>query len=101
MEISFLRDTLGPSAQLPEEAPEANCNAVRKSSSKKKKEVSNQSSRGAYQCGAKRYCKQMESCEEAMFHLNQCGRKLWKIPNPEINRMNPELRFGISGKGWE
>jgi hypothetical protein len=43
----------------------------------------------------------MESCEEAMFHLNQCGRKLWKIPNPEINRMNPEICFGISGKGWE
>ena len=25
-------------------------------------------------------------------------RKPWKIPNPEIKRMSPELRFGISGK---
>jgi endonuclease YncB( thermonuclease family) len=29
-------------------------------------------SSGAYQCGTKRYCKQMASCEEAMFYLNQC-----------------------------
>lgn len=26
-----------------------------------------------YQCGAKRTCGQMESCEEARFHLTQCG----------------------------
>ncbi len=24
-------------------------------------------------CGSKRYCKQMSSCDEAMFYLNQCG----------------------------
>jgi endonuclease YncB( thermonuclease family) len=29
-------------------------------------------STSAYQCGAKQYCKQMASCEEAMFYLNQC-----------------------------
>jgi endonuclease YncB( thermonuclease family) len=27
----------------------------------------------AYQCGTKRYCKEMSSCAEAVFHLNQCG----------------------------
>jgi endonuclease YncB( thermonuclease family) len=26
-----------------------------------------------YQCGDKQYCKQMASCKEAMFYLNQCG----------------------------
>nr|WP_298165291.1 thermonuclease family protein [uncultured Pseudomonas sp.] len=30
-------------------------------------------SSSAYQCGAKRYCKQMNSCEEAIFFLEQCG----------------------------
>jgi len=28
------------------------------------------------------------------------GRKPWRIPNPEINRMNPEIQKRISGKGW-
>ena len=27
------------------------------------------------QCGAKRYCKEMSSCEEAKFYLQQCGVK--------------------------
>ena len=27
----------------------------------------------AFSCGAKKYCKQMISCDEAKFHLNQCG----------------------------
>jgi endonuclease YncB( thermonuclease family) len=26
-----------------------------------------------FQCGAKTYCREMVSCDEAMFHLNQCG----------------------------
>jgi endonuclease YncB( thermonuclease family) len=26
------------------------------------------------QCGSKRYCREMVSCEEAKFYLNQCGR---------------------------
>ena len=26
------------------------------------------------QCGTKRYCREMTSCEEAKFYLNQCGR---------------------------
>lgn len=32
-----------------------------------------QSTASGYSCGAKRYCKQMSSCEEARFHLRQCG----------------------------
>lgn len=28
---------------------------------------------GAHQCGAKRYCNQMASCEEARFYLTRCG----------------------------
>lgn len=31
-----------------------------------------QSSSG-FQCGTKTYCREMNSCEEAMFHLNRCG----------------------------
>jgi endonuclease YncB( thermonuclease family) len=35
---------------------------------------SGQSSNAAdFSCGSKKYCKQMVSCEEAMFHLQQCG----------------------------
>lgn len=26
-----------------------------------------------FQCGTKTYCREMNSCEEAMFHLNRCG----------------------------
>ncbi|MDO5056149.1 MAG: thermonuclease family protein [Lautropia sp.] len=28
---------------------------------------------GGWRCGAKRFCRQMQSCEEARFYLNQCG----------------------------
>ena len=28
-----------------------------------------------YECGAKKFCKEMKSCEEALFHLQQCKRK--------------------------
>lgn len=28
-----------------------------------------------FQCGKKRYCKQMTSCKEAIFYLKQCGLK--------------------------
>ena len=72
-EISVLRQLLGNSAKLPDQAPEANCSGT--SSKGSKKSISTQSSGGSYQCGEKRYCKHMSSCEEAMFHLNQCGRK--------------------------
>jgi endonuclease YncB( thermonuclease family) len=33
---------------------------------------SRQSSSG-FQCSTKTYCREMNSCEEAMFHLNRCG----------------------------
>ena len=72
-ELSILRQLLGSSAKLPDQAPESNCSGT--GSRGKKKSVSTQSSKGSYQCGTKRYCKHMSSCEEAMFHLNQCGRK--------------------------
>ena len=39
-EISVLKDILGTSSQMPEEAPEANCSAVGRSSSMQKQEVS-------------------------------------------------------------
>jgi hypothetical protein len=29
--------------------------------------------RGSHQCGAKRYCNEMASCQEARFYLTQCG----------------------------
>jgi hypothetical protein len=29
--------------------------------------------RSSHQCGAKRYCKEMTSCEEAKFYLTRCG----------------------------
>ena len=74
-EIAVLRQILRSSAQLPNQAPEANCTSTGKASTKKKQSVFTQTSGGAYQCGAKRYCKQMNSCDEAMYHLNQCGRK--------------------------
>ncbi|MGI8520358.1 MAG: excalibur calcium-binding domain-containing protein [Actinomycetota bacterium] len=28
---------------------------------------------GGHLCGGKRYCSEMGSCEEAKFHLSQCG----------------------------
>lgn len=32
-----------------------------------------QAAKADFSCGSKRYCKQMSSCEEARFYLNQCG----------------------------
>jgi hypothetical protein len=31
------------------------------------------SGRGGFSCGGRKYCKDMASCEEAMFHLRSCG----------------------------
>lgn len=28
-----------------------------------------------FSCGEKKYCKEMSSCAEAKFHLNQCGER--------------------------
>lgn len=30
-------------------------------------------SANSFECGSKRYCRQMTSCEEALFHLRRCG----------------------------
>lgn len=38
-----------------------------------KKEPKQKSER--FSCEGKRTCKQMSSCDEAMFHLNECGNK--------------------------
>ena len=73
-EISVLRQLLGSNVQLPELSPEANCSATKSTKSNKIRTKSTTTG-GLYQCGEKRYCKQMNSCEEAMFHLTQCGRK--------------------------
>lgn len=32
-----------------------------------------QAAKADFSCGSKRFCKQMSSCEEARFYLNQCG----------------------------
>ena len=32
-----------------------------------------QRAEGSFQCGSKRVCRQMDSCAEANFYLNQCG----------------------------
>jgi hypothetical protein len=68
-ELAVLRSILGDEAQLPQEAPERICTGA-KSSTLPASTVTQ-----SFQCGSKRYCKQMESCEEARFHLNECGRK--------------------------
>jgi len=28
-----------------------------------------------YECGTKKFCTEMKSCEEALFHLQRCKRK--------------------------
>lgn len=37
------------------------------------KAVNGPAANRSYQCGSKRYCKQMASCAEARFYLNTCG----------------------------
>ncbi|TYO96773.1 endonuclease YncB(thermonuclease family) [Geothermobacter ehrlichii] len=39
----------------------------------KAKRTSQSSTVSSGRCGQKRYCREMVSCEEAMFYLNQCG----------------------------
>ena len=74
-EISVLRQLLGSNVVLPEQSPEANCNVRGHTKVKKKQSDPTKISDVSYRCGEKRYCKHMNSCEEAMFHLTQCGRK--------------------------
>jgi len=39
----------------------------------RKQRNSNFSGDGTFECGKKRYCSQMNSCEEVMFYFNECG----------------------------
>ena len=36
--------------------------------------IQNRAATAVFECGTKRYCKEMASCEEAKLHLTQCGR---------------------------
>ena len=36
-------------------------------------QIATTTAKAAFTCGGKRFCKQMISCEEAMFYLNSCG----------------------------
>ena len=37
------------------------------------KAIQDRAATAVYECGTKRYCKEMTSCDEAKFHLTQCG----------------------------
>lgn len=43
--------------------------------SKKSKNKKQKSNSQSFNCGEKRYCKEMKSCSEAIFHLKECGLK--------------------------
>ena len=67
-ELVALRKLLGNQVELPPEAPEMNCtNTVRVH------RTALPSASLKVVCGSKRYCRQMDSCEEARAFLNQCG----------------------------
>ena len=67
-ELVALQKLLGNQVELPREAPEMNCTAIGQSSQLTLPSVSLE-----VVCGSKRYCKQMNSCEEAIAFLSQCG----------------------------
>ena len=67
-ELMALRKLLGNQVELPREAPEMNCTSIGQSSQLTLPSVSLE-----VVCGSKRYCKQMNSCEEARAFLSQCG----------------------------
>ena len=69
-ELSRLKALLGADAELPQTAPEHQC--VSKSNKNSTMGLAVQAN---YECGAKKFCKEMKSCEEALFHLQQCKRK--------------------------
>ena len=67
-ELMALRKLLGDQVELPLEAPEMNCtNTVRSG------QPTLPAAGLTVVCGSKRYCRQMNSCEEARAFLNQCG----------------------------
>ena len=69
-ELSRLKALLGAAAELPQTAPEHQC--LSKSNKNSTMGLAVQEN---YECGAKKFCKEMKSCEEALFHLQQCKRK--------------------------
>jgi hypothetical protein len=69
-ELKTLKKILGHDAELPDSSPEKNCKKVVRT--KKQKILL---TKIPFSCGKKRFCKEMKSCEEALFHLNECKRK--------------------------
>ena len=67
-ELVALRKLLGNQVELLPEAPEMNCTAIGQSS-----QLTLPSADLKVVCGSKRYCRQMNSCEEARAFLSQCG----------------------------
>ena len=63
-----LYELLWDQVELPREAPEMNCTAIGQSSQLTLPSISLK-----VVCGSKRYCRQMDSCEEARAFLSQCG----------------------------
>ena len=63
-----LRKLLGNQVELPKEKPQMNCTAIGQSS-----QLILPSADSKVICGSKRYCKEMNSCEEARAFLSQCG----------------------------
>lgn len=48
---------------------------TKETKSKKSKNKKQKSNSQSFNCGEKRYCKEMKSCSEAIFHLKECGLK--------------------------
>ena len=67
-ELMALRKLLGNQVELPREAPEMNC-----TNTMRVPKPALPSASLTVVCGSKRYCRQMNSCEEARAFLNQCG----------------------------
>ena len=63
-----LRELLGHQVELPLEAQEMNCNNIGQSS-----QLTLPSAGFKVVCGSNRYCKQMNTCEEARAFLSKWG----------------------------
>ena len=61
-------ELIGNQVELPREAPEMNCTYTMRVP-----QPALLSASLKVVCGSKRYCRQMDSCEEARAFLNQCG----------------------------
>lgn len=68
---SSLDTSVGASSVSSEPAPESDTSSEQSDSSAGGLSLMTDSS--SPQCGSKRYCREMNSCDEAMFYLNQCG----------------------------